>query len=190
MRIVDSVGLKTRDDADVRPIRAARSLLPERGDLLGSPRKMWGGAERALIRSNLGETNGAGGHNVIDARSSRQVRDRFRKALQKWAQRRGARQVLGQFVGDVARVEVWENQHVRSPRHRTAVVDLPVRHSGNNRRIGLNFTIDRQIRGALAAEFERLGDVLNAFMRRAATCREREQRHARQFIEQSSRTGR
>jgi len=60
----------------------------------------------------LRQADRRGGHDVLGAGAARQVADRFGEPLQDRADSLRTGQVLGQLVGDIARIQVGKNQDV------------------------------------------------------------------------------
>ncbi len=71
------------------------------------------------------------------------------EALQERSDRLGAGQVLGQLVGDVRRIQIGKDQHIRLSGHAAGAFEFPLGNGGHERRVGLKFAVDGQ-RGALA----------------------------------------
>src|SRR5206468_2251752 len=89
-------------------------------------------------------------HNIIGGRAARQVRDRFGQSLQDRAERGPAAEALHEFVGDVAGVEVGEDQHVR-PATDPGALGLPLGDFRHERRVGLQLAVEGEVRRRLAS---------------------------------------
>src|SRR5688572_30433479 len=68
-----------------------------------------------LLRLRPGKRDHDGCDDVVDARAAREIAQGARESLQHGADRLRAPEMLRQLVRDVARTEIGENEHVRTP---------------------------------------------------------------------------
>ena len=83
-----------------------------------------------------------------------------------------------ELVGDVAGVEVREDEHVRAPGDGAQFFELLRGDGGAERRVGLQFAVDRERWRALARERERTHHLVDVRVRSTPLGRERQQRDA------------
>ena len=120
-----------------------------------------------------------GGDDVLHARAAREIAQRSRETLQHRPDRLRAAQVLGELVGDIAGIEIGEDEHIRASRDRSRFLQLLCRDCGIHRRIGLQLAVDREARGATARNVEGSHHLVDVRVLRAAFGGKREQRDAR-----------
>ncbi len=139
---------------------------------------------RALTRlAALREHDGRGRDDVLDARAAREIAHRSRESLQDRADGGRAAEVLGQLVGDVAGVEVREDEHVRAPGDGAQFFQLLRGDGGAERRVGLQLAVDRERWRALARDRERTHHLVDVRVRSTPLGRERQQRDAWLFAQ-------
>ena len=87
-----------------------------------NPRFMSGSSNiRHLLRlCRLYCRGGYGVHDVVDGTAARKVVAGTGKSLKNGEARRAA-QTLGDLVADVARLQIWEDEHVRAPGYRASL---------------------------------------------------------------------
>ena len=98
--------------------------------------------------------------------------------------------MLGQLVGNIAGVEIREHQHIGAPSYRACLGKLLLRHAFDQRGIGLQLAVDRELRIALACNRKCAHNFLGTGVARAALGRERKQRDAWLVFEQRAITRR
>jgi hypothetical protein len=97
-----------------------------------------------------------------------------------------AAEILSELVGDIAGIQVREDEHIRLPGDRSGVLQLLRRDCGNERRIGLQLAVDRERRCPASRDLERPDHLVDVRVFRAAFGGEREQRDARLLAQQSA----
>ena len=99
------------------------------------------GIRRARFKLT-GRHDGAGGDDVFDARASRQIADRFCKALQERPNGSRAAQPLRKLVSDIAGIEIRENKYVCVSCNRALLLYFFLRDIRYQRRVGLKFSVN------------------------------------------------
>src|SRR5579872_5380965 len=95
-------------------------------------------------------------------RPAREIGAGPRESLQDRSHRDRSGQPLDEFIRNVAGVERWNHQDIGVSAHRTAVdADLPARHLWDERRIGLELAVDREVLPAVPEEFDRMAHALD-----------------------------
>ncbi len=98
---------------------------------------------RSVLFARLHQGNGRGDDDVFDRAAARQVADRRSKALQNRAERVGSGQALYQFVADVSRAQIGEDERIDFAGN-GASRRFFFGNRGDEGRVGLDFSVEAQ----------------------------------------------